>query len=96
MILNGHDDVITDLPATNRSDTSESHPPHEQGNGRVELNHSLLPKLVRLSMAKRVDTTHLLIIEKTGAYIEYFYEHGMIEITNPDEVEQGMPPVIVV
>ena len=33
----------------------------------------------------------LLVIEKTGAYVEYLYEHGLIEITNPDEVEQGMP-----
>jgi hypothetical protein len=33
----------------------------------------------------------LLVTEKTGAYIEYFYEHGMIEITNVDEVEQGLP-----
>jgi hypothetical protein len=33
----------------------------------------------------------LLVIEKTGAYIEYFYEHGMIKITNPDELEQGLP-----
>jgi hypothetical protein len=35
--------------------------------------------------------SQLLVIEKTGAYIEYFYEHGMIEITNPNELEQGMP-----
>ena len=33
----------------------------------------------------------LLVIEKTGAYVEYFYEHGMIEITNPGDVEQGRP-----
>ncbi|MFT3895845.1 MAG: hypothetical protein QM730_29855 [Anaerolineales bacterium] len=31
------------------------------------------------------------MIEKTGAYIEYLYEHGMIEITNADEMEQGKP-----
>ena len=31
----------------------------------------------------------LLVIEKTGAYVEYLYEHGMIEITNPDEVGAG-------
>jgi glyoxylase-like metal-dependent hydrolase (beta-lactamase superfamily II) len=33
----------------------------------------------------------LLIIEKTGAYIEYLYEHGMIEVTNFEQVEQGEP-----
>ena len=34
---------------------------------------------------------HLLMIEKTGAYIEHLYERGMIEITNPEEIEQGQP-----
>jgi hypothetical protein len=33
----------------------------------------------------------LLVIEKTGAYVEYLYEHGLIEITNPIELEQGKP-----
>ena len=33
----------------------------------------------------------LLVIEKTGAYVEYLYEHGMIEIVNPSEIEQGIP-----
>ena len=33
----------------------------------------------------------MLIIEKTGAYVEYLYEHGMIEIVNASEMEQGQP-----
>jgi hypothetical protein len=33
----------------------------------------------------------LLVIEKTGAYVEYLYEYGMIEMTNPDELEKGLP-----
>jgi hypothetical protein len=33
----------------------------------------------------------LLVIEKTGAYIEYFYERGMVEITNAEELERGVP-----
>lgn len=33
----------------------------------------------------------LLTIEKTGAYVEYLYERGMIEIVNTSEVEQGLP-----
>ena len=33
----------------------------------------------------------LLVIEKTGAYVEYLYEHGMIVLTNPGEVERGEP-----
>ena len=31
----------------------------------------------------------LLVIEKTGAYVEYLYEHGLVGITNPEEMEQG-------
>ncbi len=33
----------------------------------------------------------LLTLEKTGAYIEYLYERGMIEINNAGEMEQGSP-----
>ena len=33
----------------------------------------------------------LLVMEKTGAYIEYLYAHGMIGISNPADVEQGRP-----
>jgi hypothetical protein len=33
----------------------------------------------------------LLTIEKTGAYIEYLYEHALVEIVNAEEVEQGLP-----
>ena len=42
-------------------------------------------------MARSDGYNQLLVIEKTGAYVEYLYEHGMIEITNPDELEQGRP-----
>jgi hypothetical protein len=33
----------------------------------------------------------LLVMEKTGAYVEYLYHHGLIWITNPAGVEQGQP-----
>ena len=33
----------------------------------------------------------LLMIEKTGAYIEYLYERGLIEIANREDIEQGLP-----
>jgi len=29
----------------------------------------------------------LLVLEKTGAYVEYLYQHGLLEITNLDELE---------
>jgi glyoxylase-like metal-dependent hydrolase (beta-lactamase superfamily II) len=30
----------------------------------------------------------LLVFEKTGAYVEFLYQHGMLEITNLDELEE--------
>jgi hypothetical protein len=38
-----------------------------------------------------VGYNQLLVIEKTGAYIEYLYERGFIEIINPEEMELGQP-----
>jgi len=36
----------------------------------------------------------LLVLEKTGAYIEFLYQHGMLEITNVDELETSNQAVI--
>ncbi|HKY55969.1 MAG TPA: MBL fold metallo-hydrolase [Anaerolineales bacterium] len=90
LIFNGHDDVITDLPA-------------EIGATHQNLVRRMSKALEALSEPRTTSEicaavygetggyNQLLVIEKTGAYIEYFYEHGMIEMTNVDEVEQGLP-----
>jgi glyoxylase-like metal-dependent hydrolase (beta-lactamase superfamily II) len=90
LILNGHDDVITDLPAFIT-------------NTRQNIIRRMIKALNALSVSltiagaceevygKMGGYNQLLIIEKTGAYIEYLYEHSLIEVTNFDEVEQGQP-----
>ena len=90
LFLNGHDDVITDLPARITAT-------HQNLIRRMSKAMKALSK--PLTMAEICEAVYgeatgyqlLLVIEKTGAYVEYFYEHAMIEITNPDEVEQGRP-----
>jgi len=90
LILNGHDDAITDLPAKIEAT-------HQNLIRRMRKAIDALSE--PLTVAEVCDAVYgetggynrLLVIEKTGAYLEYFYEYGMIEITNPDEVEQGMP-----
>jgi len=90
LILNGHDDVITDLPA------------HIQTTHRNIIRR--ISKAIRalhepLNIADICEAVYgemggynqLLVIEKTGAYVEYLYEHGMIEVTNFEEVDQGLP-----
>ena len=90
LILNGHDDVITNLPAS-------------VANTRQNIIRRMVKALDALASPLTIAETseavygemggynQLLIIEKTGAYIEYLYEHSMIEVTNFDEVEQGQP-----
>ena len=90
LILNGHDHVITDI-------TAKVEATHQNLIRRMSQAIKALSK--PLTVAETCIAVYgsnggyqqLLVIEKTGAYIEYFYEHGMIEITNADEVEQGMP-----
>ena len=55
------------------------------------MNHSPLQKFCQAVYGEIGGYNQMLVIEKTGAYVEYLYEHGMIEITNPDEMEQGKP-----
>ena len=90
LFLNGHDDVITDLPA-------RIHATHKNLIRRMSKAVKAFSEPVTIAeicIAVYGATSgyqQLLVIEKTGAYVEYFYERGQIEITNPGEVEQGVP-----
>ena len=90
LILNGHDDAITDLPA-------QIHLTHQNIIRRISKAIQALSEPLTIAEVCNIVYENpggynlLLTIEKTGAYIEYLYEHAMIEIVNPDEVEQGLP-----
>lgn len=90
LVLNGHDDAFADVHM------------HVEGTRQNivrrtgKLIHALDEPLTIADISTAVygetgGYNQLLIIEKTGAYVEYLYEHGMIEIVNPDELEQGRP-----
>jgi glyoxylase-like metal-dependent hydrolase (beta-lactamase superfamily II) len=90
LIFNGHDDVITDL-----------HPHIESTRENIirRMGRALDALVEPHTIAETCHAVYgeiagyngLLVIEKTGAYVEYLYEHGMLEIVNPDEMEQGGP-----
>lgn len=89
-ILNGHDDVITNLPAA--IEATKHNILRRMGKAIAALYEPLtIEEVCRAVYGEMNGYNQLLVIEKTGAYVEYFYEHGMIEITNPDELEQGKP-----
>jgi len=90
LILNGHDEVIADLSA--RIDATHQNLIRRMSKALDALNQSLtIAEVCTAIYGETGGYNQLLVIEKTGAYIEYFYEHGMIEITNENEVEQGLP-----
>jgi len=90
LILNGHDEPIADLPA--RIETTHRNITRRIGKGIKALTEPLMIAQICDAIYGEVGGyNQLLIVEKTGAYVEYLYEHGMIEITNPGEMEQGSP-----
>ena len=89
-ILNGHDDVIVDLPA--QIESTKQNILRRMGKAVEALREQLtIEEVCRAVYGETGGYNQLLVVEKTGAYVEYLYEHGMIEITNPGEVERGEP-----
>ena len=90
LIFNGHDDVITDLPAP--IDATRQNLIRRMSKALKALSEPLTTAEVCTAVyGETGGYNQLLVIEKTGAYIEYFYQQGMVEIVNTDELEQGLP-----
>jgi glyoxylase-like metal-dependent hydrolase (beta-lactamase superfamily II) len=89
-ILNGHDHAVTDLPAQIKA--TRENICRRMGKGMDALTEPLTVEEICSAIYGNVDGyNQLLVMEKTGAYVEYLYSHGMIGITNPTEVGQGKP-----
>jgi glyoxylase-like metal-dependent hydrolase (beta-lactamase superfamily II) len=90
LVLNGHDEVISDLPA--EIDAT-------RGNIVRRMSRAVSALAEPRTIAEVCHVVYespggynlFLTLEKTGAYLEYLYDHALIEITNPDELEQGSP-----
>ena len=90
-ILNGHDDVISDLPA--QIELTEQNILRRMGKAVEALREPrTIEEICRAVYGETGGYNQLLVIEKTGAYVEYLYEHGMIVVTNLSDVERGEPP----
>jgi glyoxylase-like metal-dependent hydrolase (beta-lactamase superfamily II) len=91
LILNGHNEPITDLPA--QIEATKRNILRRMSTAMEVLGEPLrIEEICRAVYGEIGGYQQLLVIEKTGAYVEYLYEHGLIEIINPDEMEQGQPP----
>ncbi len=93
LILNGHDDPITDLPAriaTTRANLSR----------RIDQTLDALSEPRTLAQVTEQvygamnGYNALLVIEKIGAYVEYLIQRGLAEIVNADELESDLQAAI--
>lgn len=90
LILNGHDDVINDLPS--QIEATKQNILRRMSKALEALREPLtVHEICREVYGEMGGYNQMLVIEKTGAYVEYLYEHGLIEITNSPEMEQGAP-----
>lgn len=90
LVLNGHDDVITDLPA--QIDATHKNILRRMSRAIEALSEPCtIAEVCNIVYGNPDGYNLLLTLEKTGAYIEYLYEHAMIEIVNADEVNDGSP-----
>ena len=90
LVLNGHNDVIINLPALIES--TKQNVLRRMSRAVEALGEPLtMEEVCQAVYGETKGYNQMLVIEKTGAYVEYLYEHGLIEITNLDEVGQGLP-----
>ena len=90
LILNGHNDPVTDLRASIQ--LTRQNIIRRISKALNALSEPLtIAEICAAVYGEMSGYNQLLVIEKTGAYIEYLYEYGMIEITNATELEQGSP-----
>jgi glyoxylase-like metal-dependent hydrolase (beta-lactamase superfamily II) len=90
LVFNGHDDVIADLAG--QIEATKQNIIRRISRAIDALNEPLtIAEICESVYGETSGYNHLLVIEKTGAYVEYLYQRGMIEIMNPAEVEQGNP-----
>ncbi|MFN8463538.1 MAG: MBL fold metallo-hydrolase [Anaerolineales bacterium] len=90
LVLNGHNEVITNL--SEKIDSTHKNILRRMGRAVEALAEPRTTAEICEAVYGKVEGyNQLLTIEKTGAYVEYFYEHDMVEIVNADDVEHGLP-----
>ena len=90
LLLNGHNEPIVDLSA--QIESTKQNIVRRISRAMESLGEALtIEEISKAVYGEMAGYNQLLVIEKTGAYVEYLYEHGLIQIANPDELELGKP-----
>jgi glyoxylase-like metal-dependent hydrolase (beta-lactamase superfamily II) len=92
LVLNGHDELINDLPAR-IADTRQHLSRRIDQTLAAASEPRTLAEITEQVYGAMGGYNALLVIEKIGAYVEYLYQRGLLEVTNFDELENGKEPV---
>jgi glyoxylase-like metal-dependent hydrolase (beta-lactamase superfamily II) len=87
-ILSGHDLPIVDLPGRSSAIRNAILTRLNQCMEFLAEPHSISELAVHLH-GKIAGYNALLTIEKTGAYVEFLYQHGLLEVTNVDDLDES-------
>ena len=92
IVFNGHDEPIHDLPSHIASTRQHLYARIEQTLAAASEPRTVAEITEKVYGAMGGYNT-LLVIEKIGAYVEYLYQCGLLEVTNFEELENGKGPV---
>ncbi len=93
LILSGHDLPIQDLPARSTAIRKAINTRLNQCLDFLGEAHNLA-ELTSHLYGRMSGYNAMLVLEKTGAYVEYLYQHGSLEITNVNELEDRKQTVL--
>ncbi len=90
LLLNGHNEPITDLPAQAEATRQRIQRRLDQTLEALETPHTIA-EAAEIVYGKVEGYKALLVIEKVGAYVEYLYQRGCLAVANLQEWEEGRP-----
>ena len=92
LVLNGHDEPISDLPSRFTGTRQHLFARIEQALEATSGSRTVA-EIAEKVYGSMGGYNALLVIEKIGAYVEYLYQCGLVEVTNFEELENGKGPV---
>jgi len=93
LVLSGHDIPIMDLEARTTAIRKAINTRLNQCMDFLCEPHSLADLTFHL-YGRIAGYNAMLVLEKTGAYVEYLYQHGLLEITNVNELEDTKQTIL--
>lgn len=90
LVLNGHNDPMTDLPGRAEAIRLGLQRRLEQTLRALDTPRTVA-EAAEVVYGKVDGYKALLVIEKVGAYVEYLYQRGLIAVANLDEWEDSRP-----